>query len=233
MRIAVLARPAVARLLRSRRGWLTMGAWCVLGVALAVAARVRGAPHGADQVLIGAFGSIVLPLLGYATVGAVLGMRSLAASGAPLVAFGAVPSGVAAASLVVAVGAGALLSAGTALCVALLAHGAGDPPVVHDAVASAYAGALGGAAYAAWFSLGASFGRRGGGRAGALVVDWLLDGLGGSAALLSPRAHVRNLLGGAAPAGLPERASAVVLVVLAIAYALAAVLRVRRQRVLA
>jgi hypothetical protein len=231
MRIALaLGRPVAANLLRSPRGLLTMGAWCILAVALAVAARVRGATHGADHVLIGAFASLVLPLLAYALVGAALGTRSLAASGAPLVAFGALPSRVAAASLVVTVGSCALLSAATALCVAVLAHGGADPPVVRDAVASAYAGSLGGAAYAAWFSLGASFGRRGGGRAAALVLDWLLNGVGGALSLVCPRGHVRNLFGGAAPLDLPGRASAVALLVLAIAYALAAVLRVRRQR---
>jgi hypothetical protein len=225
-----LARPAVGSLLRSPRGLLTMGAWCVLAVVLAVSTRVRGATHGADQVLIGSFASFVLPLLAYALVGAALGVRSLAASGAPLVAFGAAPWRAAAASVVVTAGSCALLGAGTALCVALIAHGAADPPVVRDAIASAYAGSLGGAAYAAWFSLGASFGRRGGGRAAALVLDWLLDGLGGAPSIVCPRGHVRNLFGGAAPLDLPQRASAVALLVLAIAYALAAILRVRRQR---
>jgi hypothetical protein len=98
---------------------------------------------------------------------------------------------------------------------------------VRDALASAYAGSLAGAAYAAWFSLGASFGRRGGGRAAALVVDWLLDGMGGVASLGCPRAHVRNLFGGPPPLGLSERASAVALVLLTIICVLLAILRVR------
>ena len=50
--------------------------------------------------------------------------------------------------------------------VAALAHGAGDPPVARDALASAWVAGLGGAAYASLFCFGASFGKRGGGARG-------------------------------------------------------------------
>jgi hypothetical protein len=225
--IAALGRPALARLLTTRRAWVPVAAWSALGIGLAFAARARGAAHAADHVLIGTYGALILPLLAYAIVGAALGARSLSAAGAPLVAFGAAPRRVAATHLVVAIGACAVPCAVLAAAVAIIAHGPGDPPLLRDAFTSAYAGALGGAAYAAWFGLGASFGARGGGRAVLLAADWLLDGLGGFVAVVTPRAHLRNLLGGVPPVDLSERASAVALLALTLACGLASTYRAR------
>lgn len=227
--IAPLARLPIARLVRTPRAWIVAGAWCALAVGMAVVMRSRGASHGADDVLIEAFGALVLPLLAYTLVGAALGARSMAGSTAAVAAFGASRARAAAATVGIAVAAPALGGALVAAAVALVAHGASDPPRTHDALVSAYAGALGGAAYGAWFSLGAGFGRRGGGRLLALLVDWVLGAGGGVMALLAPRAHVRNLLGGAPPMDLSERASAVALVVLAVVCALGAVARGRRD----
>jgi hypothetical protein len=196
----------------------------LLALGLATMARGEGAAHGADRVLLEGYASYALPLLAYTLVGATLGARSMAGSAAPLVALGASPAHAAAAAVAVA---GAVCTAGGAIlgaAVAAIAHGAGDPPALRDAVTSAYAGGLGGLAYALWYSLGASFGRRGGGRVALLVVDFLVSGTGALGAL-TPRAHVRSLLGGALSLDLPERASAVVLVFLAVGYGLAAVRR--------
>ena len=226
--IAALARPPLARLLRGRRVWLGVAAWGALAFAFAMAAHERGSAHGADHVLIDTYGALALPLLSYVIVGAALASQSLRASTAPLVAFGAQPVRAAAAAIAVAAASSAIVGALVAAGVAALAHGIADPPRWHDAAASAYVGALGGAAYAAWFSLGASFGRRGGGRVLLLVVDWVLGAMGGAGALATPRAHVRNLLGGAAPMDLSERASAAALVLLAIAWAAVAMRRARQ-----
>src|SRR6201999_237703 len=111
----------------------------------------------------------------------------------------------------------AALGAGLAAAVAATAHGAGDPPLARDVAISAYAGALGGAAYAAWFLAGAAFGKRGGGRTTLLAVDWAMGAGQSGAALFVPRAHLRNLLGGLPPLDVSERASAVALVVIALA----------------
>jgi hypothetical protein len=208
---------------------MAFGACAVVCAALALAARVHGFAHAADHLLIGVFGGYALPLLAFALVGATLGSRSLAAAGAPLTAFGASPVRVATVSVFVAIVATALASAVVAVGVAILAHGPGDPPLGRDALASAYAGSLGGAAYASSFSLGATFGKRGGGRAAFLVIDWFLGGVDGLSLPL-PRGHVRNLLGGAAPLEWSQRASAVALAVLAVAYAGAAVFRASRRR---
>jgi hypothetical protein len=226
--IAALARPSVARLLRGPRAWLGVAPWCVLAFAFALAARERGSAHGADHVLLDTYGALVLPLLSFVIVGASVASRSLRASAAPVVAFGAQPARAAAASIAVAGAGCAVVGAVVAAILAIVAHGTSDPPRLQDAVTSAYVGALGGAAYGAWFSLGASFGRRGGGRVALLALDWILGASGGVAALFSPRGHVRNLLGGAPPMDLSQRASAAALVLFAVTTALVAI---RRSRV--
>lgn len=225
--IRTFARLPVARLTRGARGWVAVGAWTVLALSIAVVARSRGAAHGADRVLLGTYGALVLPLLAYVIVGTVLGARSLSGSTAPLVSFGARPQTASAVTIAVALVACVATSSVLATCLALLAHGSADPPLAADAIASAYAGALGGAAYASWFSLGSAFGRRGGGRSVFLVMDWLLGTGSGAAALVSPRAHLRNLLGGAPPVDLSGRASAGALVLLTLFCALLAIRRSR------
>jgi hypothetical protein len=225
--IAALARAPIARLIRSRRAKLTVSGWCLVAGSFALAARSGGSSHGADHVLLGAYGPLVLPLLAYALVGAVVAGRSLSSSTSSVVALGAPPANAAAVTIIVAA-AVCILSCGLlAFIVDVLAHGSADPPLARDAFASAYAAGLGGATYASWFALGASFGKRGGGRPVLLIVDWLLGASDGAPALFPPRGHVRNLLGGTAPMDLSERASAGVLVIIAIACALIAVRRAR------
>jgi hypothetical protein len=225
--IAALARPPLARLLRSPRARLALIGWCGLAIAFAVTGRSSGRSHAADHVLLGAYGPLVLPLLTYLLVGAILGAQSLSASAAPIVAFGARPPYVAGVAVMVAAAACALCAGILAGLVDIIAHGPTDPPLGRDAIASAYACSLGATAYAAWFSLGASLGKRGTGRPVFLVVDWLLGASDGAAALVTPRGHVRNLLGGTPPMDLSERASAAALVVLSVVCAWIAVKRVR------
>jgi hypothetical protein len=206
---------------------MAVGGWFAIAVAFAIAARWRGASHAADHVLLEAYGPLVLPFLAYVIVGGVVGGHSLTHAAAPLVAFGAAPKRAAVSATCVAAAAcifaGSILAAG----IDVLAHGSTDPPLLGDAIASAYAGALGGGAYAAWFVLGASLGKRGGGRPALLVVDWVLGASNGAAALTTPRGHLRNLLGGMPPMDVPERASAAALLLLAIAWAFVAVRRTR------
>jgi hypothetical protein len=226
--IAALARVPVARLARTPRSWLPVAGWALIGLAMAAVARSEAAPNGADHVLVGAFGALVVPLLAYAIVGGALGGGSLRASIAPTVAFGAPPARSAAVTVVFAALVAAGLSAGLGALLAAVAHGLDDPPVARDALVSAYAGALGGGAYAAFFALGASFGRRGGGRTVLLVADWVLGSNSTALALVTPRGHLRNVLGGAPPWALGERGSAIALVALALLFATTAVGRTRR-----
>ncbi len=209
----VVALP-VARLTRVPRAWVPIAAWSAL--ALASAVRARGAASGPLD-------AVFAPLARPALEG-----DGLRRSTRPLVALGASPGRVAAATLAVACFAAAGIAAMTGACVTMIAHGAGDPPIVRDALITAWVSALGGAAYAALFALGAAFGKRGGGRVVVLGLDWLLGTGTGAAALFTPRAHVRALLGGDAVAGFSGRASALCLVGLLVAYASLATARARR-----
>jgi hypothetical protein len=85
--------------------------------------------------------------------------------------------------------------------------------------------ALSGAtAYVAWFCLAASFGKRGRWVWAPLLADfWLGDG-GGAFAVIWPRAHLINLVGGDAVMGLPQRHSSVLLVAMALVLACVAAL---------
>jgi hypothetical protein len=224
-----LARLPIARLTRTPRAWAGTAAWTALALGMALFERSRGASHGADEVLTLAFGSLVMPLVAFVLAGAAVGGRSLAGSTVAVVSLGASPARAAAAGVVASLASAALVSALLAVAVDALAHGSADPPLARDLRVTAYVAALGGACYGAWFALGASFGRRGGGRIAFLVLDWVVGSWGGSAAVLSPRAHVRNLLGAAAPVGITQRASAVALAVLTLAYLLVAVGRARRR----
>lgn len=224
---AALARLPLSRLLRTPRTVLTTGGWALLAVGFAVAARSQGASHGADRVLVDAFGALVVPLLCYAIAGGALGAGSLSSAGGPAVMFGATPARAAAITIAVIVGASVASCAVLGAAVATVAHGSSDPPVAGDAIASAYASALGAAGYSSLFALGSTFGRRGGGRVVALVADWLLGANTTAVALVTPRAHLRNLLGGTPPAALGERWSAVGLLLLALLFAILALRRAR------
>jgi len=211
-----LTRLPLARLSRSWRAWIPVLGWSAFAIAGALLARRGGAVRGADHALLGAYGAVALPLLAYGLVAAVLGGESLARSGTSLVSLGASPYRVARSTLLVALGACAVAGGLLAVGVTAVAHGTADPPLARDLVTCAEIGALGGAAYAAYFLLGASFGARGLGRSVLLVVDWFLGVGRGSSAMLTPRAHVRSLLGGIAPLGASGRASFVALVVIVV-----------------
>jgi hypothetical protein len=145
------------------------------------------------------------------------------------VAFGANPIAVAAETLLVCVGTSLVLSGLLSALVALVAHGPSDPPTLRDAFTSAWIGALAGGAYATYFALGAAIFKSGAGRAMLLAIDWIVDGHSASA-LLTPRAHLRSLFGGAGPLDLSQGASVGVLLALLVVYALCALILARRAR---
>jgi hypothetical protein len=224
--IGALSRPIRARLARAPGRLVAIG-WCAAAAAFALAAHRGGSSHAADDVAVGAFGSLVLPLLAYGVARAAVGGRSLSASIAPVVALGATPARAAAVAVIVASAAGAMASALLGAGVVALAHTAYDPPIVRDALATAYAGALGGGAYVAWFMLGATFGKGGAGRALLLLLDWGLGYGDSAAAVFTPRGHLRNLLGGDPPMDLLARGSALLLIALWVTCALIAIRRAR------
>jgi len=224
---ALLELP-VARLRRTPRAWLPVALWSLLAVGAATMLRHARIPSNASEALQSPFGTFALPLLSYAVVGATLGGEGLSRSTRSLVAFGATPFRAAFGSIAVAMVVAATLSSIVGVLVAVLGHGDGDPPLLRDAVATAWVAFLGGAAYGAAFAFGASFGKRGGGRAAILALDWVLGSGNETAALVTPRAHLRSLLGGDAVASLSGHASALCLLLLAAAFAWLAALRARR-----
>jgi hypothetical protein len=123
----------------------------------------------------------------------------------------------------------AVLAAVIGCAVAAVAHGGSDPPPLRDALTCAWIAALAAVSYAALFSFAASFGPRGAGRSVALVLDWVLGSGNGALALLTPRAHLRNLLGGTPPLELAQRWSVPVLAGIALVMGLLCLARSRRS----
>ena len=62
-----------------------------------------------------------------------------------------------------------------------------------------------------------------------LAIDWIVGAGSGFGALFTPRGHVESLLGGTLCAEISQRASSIALVVIALAYAVAAVALTRRR----
>jgi len=227
-RIPAASRLAVARLLRTRRARLAIVGWAIFATATAILERATGATSGADHLMTGLFGRVVLPLQTFAIVSAVVGGSGLKPGVAGLVALGAKRERAVLGTTAVALLASALLASALALAVVALAHGATDPPLLSDLVATAWIAALGGAAYGAYFSAAAALGRTGAARAVFLVFDFLVAGLAGVLAVLTPRGHLLSLFGGPPCAELSQRASSGALVLLAVGYVVVTLAFARR-----
>jgi hypothetical protein len=107
---------------------------------------------------------------------------------------------------------GILVVSGACFAVAtvLAAHPTSEAGLARDLLLSGWVGALAGASYAAWLVFASQFGKRG--RRGTLLaLDLILGSSLGVWALPFPRAHVRNLLGGAPPLALPQSTSSALL----------------------
>lgn len=219
-----LAALPFARIVRVPRVLLTVLAWSAFAILVAVVERKHAGSHGADLVLPEIFGSIVIPFLVFALVGAVLTTTNVRVSLRPLTALGANGSHAALVTILVVALVSAILCAGLGAALVPLA---GSPvPIRADVVASAWVSALGGASYACFFSLGATFGRKGIGRLVFLVVDWLVGSTDG-VELVTPHAHLRNLLGGAP---IPHVSQTISVVVLASIALVCAAITARRAR---
>jgi hypothetical protein len=202
----------------------------VITLAWAWTQRLHAARHGADAVA-DLFGSLALPLLAYALVGANLGGGGLADSGRAFVRLGAPAGRVAVSTVATTMLAAAALGGLLGAAAVAFAHGAGDPPLAHDALQTLAVGATGGAAYAALFLLGSAMAGGFWGRGLLLVIDGILGGGEGLGAAIVPRGHVRSLLGGEAPFDLSPSESLGALAALAIVFAAVAVTRAARARV--
>jgi hypothetical protein len=195
-------------------------------VALISLAEKRAGVFGAaDRALEDRVFGLLLPfVLLYASIRVLEPVR-LEDAAAPIARFGFSRRSVGLGLIVASMVAGAVLAASAAAETAILAHDLTAPPRALDAVTCAWIGALTGCAYAGLFALGATFGARGGGRFWALALDFVLGATSGFAAVLLPRAHAQNLLGGEPPLLLGQPASAVLLALLAIVFTLLALAR--------
>lgn len=223
-------RLPLLRLTRTPRSLVPIAGWTLLALVAAFAERAHASQHAADRALLGAYAGIALPLLAYSIVGAALGGQGIARATRALVGFGAPPTRAARDTLVIAMAVSAIVGATLAALVSAIAHGAGDPPLAADVATSLWIGALGGAAYAAFFVFGATLGKTGMVRGILLAADWVLGSGSGFGALLTPRAHVRNLFGGTPPADLSQRGSTVTLILLALVFGALAIRRTRYAR---
>ena len=230
--LSELARSGVVLGARGALVRLTGRTGIAIGVAAIGLAAVAGglqreatAAQAVDRALVAIF-DLVIPLATFALVSAAIGRQRLPDAVWPVARFGAdrrfVALGVVAASAAVSAGIAALA---TVLGI-LAAHGPTSPPLVLDAVTSAWIAALTAAAYAAWFSLGATFLRFGGGRLAVLIADFFLGGVG-LVAWVMPRGLALNLLGLAATE-LPQRGASAALVVTALGAAAMAAVRCGR-----
>ena len=222
-----LLRLPFLRFVRSRRAWLPLLGWSLLGIGAAVVARRTGYATGADHTLRGTFAFVIVPLLAFAVVGAAVGGTGLRPGVRGLVALGASPRRAAIATVAVAMLVSAILCALVGAVVCVVAHGAGDVPLARDLPATAVVAFASGATYAAFFCAGSAIGR-GAFRGFFLVADWILGAPAGLVAVLVPRGHVMALFGGGACFSLTRTTSSVVLVVLCVVYAALALRLARR-----
>jgi hypothetical protein len=209
-----LTRLPFARIFRTPRAWLSCVLWLGFAVAVALFEKSHAESHAADHVLPDAYGGLVLPLVVFALVGAVVVSTSLRASIFPVTAIGASGARAAIASVVVV----ALVSAVVcgAFGAALVPLSGAIAPIRADVIASGWVSALGAACYASFFVFGTSFGKTGTGRMIFLVIDWVLGSAGGPLEIITPRAHLRNLLGGAPLDHCSQTVSAVTLAAIAV-----------------
>jgi hypothetical protein len=220
-----LARVPLARLVRTPRSIVIVALWTLVAIVSAIVA--RNGVSGADHVMRGSFGYVVVPLVAFAITGAALGGQGLKRAVRGIVALGADPRRAALAASLVAILASAVACAVLGFAVCAIAHGRGDPPVAADLLASTWVGALGGAAYAAFFAFGSAIGK-GAMRGVFLAIDWILGAGAGVGSIFVPRGHLSALLGGTLAAEIPLRASCALLLLQVVVFTAIAVVLTRR-----
>jgi len=210
-------RTGIRRALATRAFVVALLAW---GFAALVAfAEKRVALYGAaGRALEGQVFGFIVPIALLWISMRILEPVRLDVSASPLARFGLSRRGVGLGLIGASMLAAALVTAVAAALTALVAHDPTAPAASVDALTCAWIGALTGFAYAALFALGATFGAKGGGRYWVLGFDFLFGSTSGVAAMLAPRAHAQNLLGGQPPMFLSQPASAALLVAIAVAF---------------
>jgi hypothetical protein len=220
------ARATATRLLAGRAPLALL-----LGLALAALAayleRRTGGSGAVDRALTRDSFGLLLPLVGYGTYErATLGGR-LDATARIVSRHGARGREAWLGAALTPTALLTVLGMSFAVVTVLFARGASDPALLRDLWQSAWIGALGGAGYSAWLALGSDLGRAGSGRKWILLGDLLLGSTTGSLALLWPRAHIRNLLGGQPALELAQGTALAALLLSTLFAALVALRRVR------
>lgn len=182
-----------------------------LAVAAVAAAAARARlPIEAPGRAMGVVLRWIVPLSSFALTSLAVGRARLDDSVWPLAAHGVPRRHAVLGVIAVAVAccsATAALSASLALVVA---YGA-IPGLFGDLTTSTWIAALGASAYAGWFVLGAGFLRLGRGRWAPLLLDFTFGATAGVLAVVWPRPHLVNLLGGEALLGMSQPSSSVAL----------------------
>jgi hypothetical protein len=213
-----------ARRIVPRMAGLAGGAALLTLVVVLVERRTAGA-SGLDRALH-IVSSWFIPLLALAVVTAALGARSLRDLTWSAARFGASRQAVAL-GIVIATSIACVVAAVPCVAIAFAsATPEGAAPLAKDLLTSGWIAAESAWAYAAWLALGATFGKLGGGRGIVVALDYVFGGLG-AAGLAFPRSHTMNLLGFDAAAVVSQRASSVLLPVVAVVATLLASLRCR------
>ena len=218
------------RLARSRLSALSVGTVTVAGVGLtalaAVAEHSVSPAHAPARALQGPAFGLGVPLVTMAIVALFTGHDNLRSSTKPLAWLGAdrrsVVVGMVVVGAAVAAGINVLVGVGTAL----LAHGGHGGGMWTDAGTAAWVAVLASLTYASLFTFASTIGRKGGWRSWAWLADLWLGTMTGYGAVIAPRAHTLNLLGGPCVGHLSQASSAAALLLLAAIFLTASLLKI-------
>ena len=164
-----------------------------------------------DRTLLGGTFGIALPLVAYVLVDHVSQGARLDSQVSPLLRAGYDRRACVAANLGLVTMAAGLSGASLGLMAVVGSRG---PSWISELAPAMWIGALAGACYAAVLGTASLIGKNGNGRAWVIFLDWVLGSTGGTLALLWPRAHVANLLGGVAPLNMDQSSAALALATL-------------------
>lgn len=213
--------------LSKRRMGLTFFLAFALAISSALIEKYFTQLGAVDRALESTF-RLLIPLLCFAILSEITGRADLRDAAWPMARFGANHRDIVMGMLAASVLASALFSAALALVSVIAAHSKSAPPILSDAMLSAWIAMVTALAYTGYYALGATFFRFGRGRFVPLIIDFLFGGSVGLIGALLPRGNAINLLGGPAPMGLSQSKSFVLLLVMGAFTGGLALMRCRR-----
>ncbi|HWZ91311.1 MAG TPA: hypothetical protein VNW92_20760 [Polyangiaceae bacterium] len=189
---------------------------CVVYALAALERRASGS-GAADSALEGPVFGLALPILAYLLIERACDAQRLDRSVDTVARYGADRRAVMLGVLLTSAAWMAIASALLTALALLGAHSLHDSDLARDLRSSVGIALVSGAVYALWFGAASLIGKRGGGRKWALILDFVLGA--GSSALAAPwpRAHARNLLGGAPVLEMSQGGAWLALIVIGVA----------------